>query len=265
MQRRRLVMWCDGRKQGPLDSAMQASLEISTSAAGAFVHRHADTQNRWSKISGSRCRGRYAVASTRSNVAAEDVDNVGVSILKKPTSSTALDDDVGISQPELTRQASWETPVGEVADSAFVGVELDLQLGQMTLRNRHLSALKPEILQHPDMKTVFGACGTIQASQLSQAIHCEVSSAFCFWNFRSSRSWTLRFGVRVLIFSWRCLTSRSLDDVCCMADTSAGRFKTQCHNVVHSRKVNSSHGRSMGAHLRPVGAFRIRELGCQPV
>jgi hypothetical protein len=168
VQRRRLVTWCNSKLQGPLDATLQAALEISTSAAGAFVHRHADVQNRWSKITGARCVGRYAVASTRSSATgggaggADGPAGLGLSSPGGPGVG-------GLSMPMLTRQPSWDTPVGSVAESAFVGVELDLQIGQMTLRNRHLSALKQEILNHGDVRAVFGATGTIQASQLSDA------------------------------------------------------------------------------------------------
>ena len=169
IQRRRLVRWCNSKRQGPLDSTLQASLEISTSAAGAFAHQHSDAQNRWSKIAGDRCGGRYAVASTRTTAQAKaESQTLGA------VGSDSDDDDIsGITQPLLMRQKSWESPVGTVSESAFVGVELDLQIGQMTLRNRHLSALRSEILNHKDVKAVFGACGTIQASQLSYATNRE--------------------------------------------------------------------------------------------
>ena len=175
VQRRRLIAWCNTRFQGPLDHTMQASLEIATSAAGAYVHRHVDTQNRWSKISGGRCGGRFAVASTRSNVVEDSSAKATAASLSPPDASgdDSIDNDTELLQrPMLTRQQSWEAPVGVVSEAAFVGVELDLQLGQMTLRSRHLSALDAEILGRPDVQTVFGACGTIQASQLTQASDC---------------------------------------------------------------------------------------------
>jgi len=161
VQRRRLVTWCNARNQGPLDCVLQASLEISTSAAGSFTHQRADNQNRWSKLAGSRCRGRYAVASTRNQAPSQRSDD---------------EDDMDISPPPLARQSSWEVPVGYVAESTFVGVELDLQIGQMTLRNRHLSSLPQHIQNHPDVRTIFGSCGNLQASRLSNTQHCEVRS-----------------------------------------------------------------------------------------
>jgi hypothetical protein len=42
-------------------------------------------------------------------------------------------------------------------------VEIDVQLGQMTLRSKHLAALESEIAHHPDVTMVFGD-STIQAS-----------------------------------------------------------------------------------------------------
>ena len=50
------------------------------------------------------------------------------------------------------------------------GVELDLQLGQMTLRSRHLSALPSNVASHPDVTALFGDA-TIQASTIETSQH----------------------------------------------------------------------------------------------
>ena len=150
VQRLRLVAWTASLRQGPLDAVLQSTLEISSDPAGAFVAHPRDTQNRWSKLAGTRSAGRFTVAGTRSNSAAGR-----------------------ISSPLMRRQKEWTAEVDTVPASEGKGVELDVQIGQMTLRNRHLSALRSDILGHHDVQTVFGACGTIQASQLSQAKHCE--------------------------------------------------------------------------------------------
>lgn len=42
------------------------------------------------------------------------------------------------------------------AHAGLLGVEMDLQLGQMTLRSKHLAALEPEIANKMDIRDVFG-------------------------------------------------------------------------------------------------------------
>ena len=54
----------------------------------------------------------------------------------------------------------------------MLGVEIDVQLGQMTLRSKHLAALPSEIANHPDCKLIFGDA-TIQASLLDRAEHMQ--------------------------------------------------------------------------------------------
>lgn len=47
---------------------------------------------------------------------------------------------------------------------------MDLQVGQMTLRSKHLAALLPDIANHADVKLIFGDA-TIQASLVESAEH----------------------------------------------------------------------------------------------
>jgi len=153
VQRRRLIKFCRGLSQGPLDTCLQSSLQVATSttgslrAAGQIVEAH----NRWARIAGDRCVGRFAVGSTR----------------------TVAEADQQQQQPAiamLTRQRSNLFEVGEVADSGMLGVELDLQIGQMTLRSKHLSALPEDISGHPDVRDLFGT-STMQASLLERGQH----------------------------------------------------------------------------------------------
>ena len=46
--------------------------------------------------------------------------------------------------------------VAKHAHAGLLGVEMDLQLGQMTLRSKHLTALEPEIANKNDIREVFG-------------------------------------------------------------------------------------------------------------
>ena len=47
---------------------------------------------------------------------------------------------------------------------------MDLQVGQMTLRSKHLAALIPDIANNEDVKLIFGDA-TIQASLIESAEH----------------------------------------------------------------------------------------------
>ena len=101
---------------------------------------------------GDRSVGRWAVGSTRTLVQASD--------------SGASSDEAFA----LMRQPSYDKVVGEVGDTAMLGVEIDVQVGQMTLRSKHLSALHSSIANHQDVIEIFGD-QTIQASQLERADH----------------------------------------------------------------------------------------------
>jgi hypothetical protein len=68
----------------------------------------------------------------------------------------------------LIRQRSTTSEVNEVADTGQLGVELDLQIGQMTLRSKHLAALETDVAGFPDVKRIFGD-STMQASLLERA------------------------------------------------------------------------------------------------
>ncbi|CAK9003801.1 Calmodulin, partial [Durusdinium trenchii] len=67
VQRRNLVNWCRNLRQGELDRVMQYSLQVSTSTSGSLKSKDdvLSGANRWSRISGVRSLGRYAVSSTR--------------------------------------------------------------------------------------------------------------------------------------------------------------------------------------------------------
>jgi len=184
VQRRMLVGWCKCLRQGDLDRVMQHSLQVSTSTSGSLgtTDDFLSASNRWSRISGIRSIGRYAVSSTRiaSGPSKDDEKNPKLS----PVAATPkLDDDDTDSEAggpiakspsriKLLREHSFNNQVGEISDQEMFGVEMDLQIGQMTLRSRHLSALKSEIANHPDMKELFGNA-TLQVSLLERAEHRE--------------------------------------------------------------------------------------------
>jgi thiol-disulfide isomerase/thioredoxin len=165
VNRRRMITWLSQCRQGILDEVMQTVLQVSSSLTGSFKASAAilDDQNRWSRIQGERSCGRWAVGSTRTTVAEKD------------TKSDESDSELDLAPPPsmmLQRQHSYDNQVGEVEDNGMLGVEIDVQLGQMTLRSKHLSALIPDVANHPDVNLIFGDA-TIQASLIATAENCD--------------------------------------------------------------------------------------------
>eukprot|EP01033_Poteriospumella_lacustris_P010457 gene10460-7435_t len=162
VNRRRLITWLGQCRQGILDEVMQTVLQVSSSLTGSFKASAAilDDQNRWSRIQGDRSCGRWAVGSTRTTVAEDDKKDGGDNEFALPPSM------------KLQRQHSYDNQVGEVEDNGMLGVEIDVQLGQMTLRSKHLSALIPDVANHPDVNMIFGDA-TIQASLIATAENCD--------------------------------------------------------------------------------------------
>ena len=122
--------------------------------------------------------GRYAVASTRTTLLQQDGGGGDSPQPGRP--------------PSLLRTNSAHSEVGEVADTGLLGVEMDLQIGQvlslsvcpqlfalkltarvpsqMTLRSKHLQALESAVANHCDVQALFGD-STMQASLLERAEH----------------------------------------------------------------------------------------------
>lgn len=179
--RRRVVKWLSNCRQGILDEVMQTALQVSSSLTGSFKASAdvLDAQNRWSRIQGDRSIGRWAVGSTR-NVAtaasAKSDNGPGPMFGASKSSGDLTAPTLGSSSKDappargLQRQASFENDVSEVADTGMLGVEIDVQIGQMTLRSKHLAALATDIANHPDVRMVFGET-TMQASLVESAEH----------------------------------------------------------------------------------------------
>ena len=149
-QRRRLITYIRGMKQGALDELMQTVLFMSSSFTGAFRADSTvlDNSNMWSKIMGERSVGRWGVGSTRTTVSDEST--------KESIASVALSID------------DRNDDVVEIADTGMLPVEIDLQLCQMTLNSKHLQSLASAIANHPDVKNIFGDA-TMQASLIERA------------------------------------------------------------------------------------------------
>ena len=110
-QRRKIITFARSLEQYPLDEVMQTALEVATSSTGCFrpSKNVMDIKNRWSIIRGPRSRGRFAVGSTRASKVVADGEEEG--------------------SQSLSRQKS--VTLGEIADTGNLGVELNLQLGQV--------------------------------------------------------------------------------------------------------------------------------------
>ena len=201
-----MVRWLGSCRQGVLDEVMQTALQVSSSLTGSFKTSAdiLDEGNRWSRIQGDRSVGRWAVGSTRHAGTSESTSDLqaldksgggdsatslaalgalgarGASAEDLPmppmlgsAKVAGLSGTTGLEMPRLGRQASYDKDVGEVADNGMLGVEIDVQLGQMTLRSKHLSALATDIANHPDVRMIFGDA-TMQASLVERAEHREV-------------------------------------------------------------------------------------------
>jgi hypothetical protein len=182
LQRRRIVSWGNAATQGVVDAVMQTALQLSSSLTGSLAvsAEVLDEQNRWSRIQGERSVGRWAVGSTRTTVAASDGDRAAaVAAAGTPQSELEIVEGMDLddlppvhAMPSMKRHNSYHNPVGEVADTGMLGVEIDAQLGQMTLRSKHLAALSSDIANNPDMLAIFGDA-TVQASLLERAENCQ--------------------------------------------------------------------------------------------
>ncbi len=82
---------------------MSSSLTGSLKASAAIL----DDQNRWSRIMGDRSCGRWAVGSTRTTALASSNTDESSPIVPGPR--------------RLERQKSYESAVGEVADTGMLG------------------------------------------------------------------------------------------------------------------------------------------------
>lgn len=175
VQRRRVVEWLKSCKQGVLDEVMQTALQVSSSLTGSFKASAdiLDAQNRWSRIQGERSVGRWAVGSTRNVATSASSSSLPDLAPSGALRSLSSKDSAVTPRPAMLRQQSFNNEVSEVADTGMLGVEIDVQIGQMTLRSKHLAALQTDIANHPDVQLIFGDT-TMQASLVESAEHRSV-------------------------------------------------------------------------------------------
>ena len=136
VMRRRLIAFTRSLDQQPLNSLMEAAVRVSTGTglreAPGGDSKEAKARN-WAYIRGPRSGGRFTV---------------------------------------LTAQSRFyqiaESKVREVDDTRDLGVEIDWQIVQLTLRTSHLKALSKAIAANPDVTMIFGT-KSMQAATIQNA------------------------------------------------------------------------------------------------
>eukprot|EP00961_Rhodomonas_salina_P206293 2784624-Rhodomonas_salina.1 len=100
VQRRRLVIYAQTQKQRFLDNMMQTVLQVATSSTGAATNTAevVDAANRWGKLKGLRCAGRFAVAATR-NRAQEEAGTAAEHAFNVDEPSEVADTGMLVSDP----------------------------------------------------------------------------------------------------------------------------------------------------------------------
>jgi hypothetical protein len=148
VQRRNLILWARSQPQGVFDEVMEALLR-TTSGTGVRDRSMAPNGSSngshrvWGMVPGPRSVGRFAVGRLRHST---------------HTHEDAEADDQPVAD------------IDERADT--VGIELDWQAAQLTMRNAHLKALDVKIANRPDVVTVFGQ-QVMQASTVQSTEHRE--------------------------------------------------------------------------------------------
>lgn len=102
--------------------------------------------------------GRWAVGSTRTMAAGEDGG-----VTESKGGEDTEDDDEPPPSIAMRKQPSSKNIPGTTEDTEDLGVEIDVQIGQMTLRAKHLQALPSEVANQPEVRALFGD-STIQVS-----------------------------------------------------------------------------------------------------
>ena len=121
VQRRVLVTFLHSCTQGTLNRVLESAVRTST---GTGVRRAKGGERRWGYVGGPRSVGRFAVVSNR----------------RRDERSTEEENAV----------------VQTVNAMENMGVSIDLNLAQMTLRSSHLKALDTAIASNEDVTEVFG-------------------------------------------------------------------------------------------------------------
>lgn len=137
VQRRNLISWTRTQPQSVLNELMESMVRV-TVGTGVRASADPDADKRvslpqWAYIGGPRSVGRFTVASMRPNASTNEI--------------------IPVIPPERE-----------------IGVEIDLQLAQLTLKSSHLQALETAIASDPDVQMIFGK-KSMQASTVQSSEH----------------------------------------------------------------------------------------------
>jgi hypothetical protein len=117
VQRRNLIAWTRTQPQSVLNELMEATVRVTV---GTGIRKCAQVQsnNQWAYIDGIRSIGRFTIASTRGGWHDQSIRSINANI--------------------------------------EMGIEVDLQTAQLTLKSNHLQALDTAIASDPDVQMIFG-------------------------------------------------------------------------------------------------------------
>jgi hypothetical protein len=132
VQRRNLIHWTRQQPQSVLNDLMESVVRVTV---GTGIRKCAQVQstNQWAYLSGIRSIGRFTIASTR------------------------LDDRMNGSIRSLNPNVE-------------MGIEVDMQTAQLTLKSNHLQALDTAIASDTDVQMIFGK-KSMQASVVETTEH----------------------------------------------------------------------------------------------
>lgn len=135
VQRRNIINWLRSCGQVPLNTIMEAIMRVTT-GTGIRKSNAEDVLRRWGFISGDRSIGRFTMLNA--NHGSGSVDGA----------------------------------VQTVSNEAELGVEIDIQTIQLTLKSSHLKALDRAIAGNEDVVEVFGK-HSMQAATIQSTEHRE--------------------------------------------------------------------------------------------
>lgn len=141
-QRRRLISWTRTQNQQVLNDLMESTIRVTVGTGGRKKNDVdpilTDSTRVWAFIEGDRSVGRFSVAATR---------RLGT-----------------------VRVSDELTDIGTIEDDSDLGIELDFQTIQLTMKSSHLKALDIKIASDADVQTVFGK-KSMQGSIVESTVH----------------------------------------------------------------------------------------------
>ena len=137
VQRRKLIVWTRQQPQLILNNLMEAVVRV-TVGTGIRIQAQKSTEDhssaQWAYIGGDRSLGRFTIASSRTN------------------------------------RSDVHAEIQNINPNVELGIEVDLQTAQLTLKSSHLQALDTAIASDPDVQMIFGK-KSMQASVVESSEH----------------------------------------------------------------------------------------------